>query len=97
MKDKYVHFSDNGFLEKTLDKHFKERQQEGSFTDVGLKFLYSIIGPNDLTVRAVYEVLDNKKFVSFALQQNLNFLYTTCSSRTDFDTQYNKDSLVTGL
>lgn len=83
-KDKYAYFRDNGFLEKTLAKHFKQIGKEGTFKDVGMKFLYKLLGPNDFACRAVYEVIDNNKFVSFVLQENLDFNYISASTLKEF-------------
>jgi hypothetical protein len=84
MNDKYAYFTDNGFLEKTLENHFKLREREGTFNDVGLKLQYKILGPNDFACRAVYEVVDNRKFTSFALQENLNWSYISASTLQEF-------------
>ena len=88
MNDKYAYFTDNGFLERTVEKHFKQIGREGTTEDLGLKLLYKILGPNDFACRAVYEVTNNKEFVRFALYENLNFKYVEAATREEFDKLY---------
>jgi hypothetical protein len=93
MKENNVVFNDSGLLERTLEKHLKQISQEGTFEDVGLKLLFKVIGPNNFACRAVYEVTDNKKFVRFALYENLSFSYTSVSTREEYDALINIDPL----
>jgi hypothetical protein len=93
MKENNVVFNDSGLLEKTLEKHLKQISQEGAFEDVGLKLLFKVLGPNNFACRAVYEVTDNKKFVRFALYENLSFFYTSVSTREEYDALINRDPL----
>jgi len=93
MKENNVAFNNNDLLERTLEKHLKQIGQEGTFEDVGLKLLFKVLGPNNFACRAVYEVTDNKKFVRFALYENLNFSYTSVSTREEYDAFINIDPL----
>lgn len=85
VKEDNVYISDVGFFEKTFEKYSKDCNINLSFEDVvGLKLLFKFLGPNDFAARGVYEIVNKRKFVSFAVQMNVNFTYTKVSSHEEY-------------
>lgn len=88
-----IHIHDKRAFKDNLVKYLQSKNEfdSQSSEEVGLKELFQFLGPNDFSMRAVYHVVDEIKFNTFAKETYLNYNLTTISSFEELQEELGKN------